>query len=396
MTQVVSATEKPGTTRKPTKFYRPELDMMRFFAFLAVFVHHTRWTYEDAALTVAPVGSAIAKLNPSGFAASLKLSLSAGVSLFFFLSAYLITTLLVMELDTTGTVHVQSFYARRILRIWPLYFVYLAFAICLGLAFSDLRVSGAAIASYLLFVGNWFCVAHDWHVSPIVGLLWSISIEEQFYLFSPLSVRILKQRGLAIFSVASCCVSCILLLVFGFHGVSQDSILRPNTFIQMLFLSGGTLTALILRGRVTRMQFALRPFAALGGILCWAMGYWQFGPDSYRGQTLALSPLFCYLLILAGVLLIFFAFLGLEARHVPGWMSYLGKISYGLYVWHMLAFWLLAQIWVFPRGHSAALLGRSSISLLLAVVFAAMSYQWLERPFLKMKDRFAFVKSRAA
>jgi peptidoglycan/LPS O-acetylase OafA/YrhL len=109
----------PEKTSASGSFYRPELDTLRFFAFLGVFVFHmaplTIETYE-------PLGW-IAPWLVAWFSSG-----AFGVDLFFALSAYLITTLLLREKETRGSLDVRNFYIRRILRIWPLYFAFIAFA----------------------------------------------------------------------------------------------------------------------------------------------------------------------------------------------------------------------------------------------------------------------------
>src|ERR1700756_2077047 len=107
---------------RQTRFYRPELDALRFFAFSAVFVDHMRLPQTE---------DYIAHHAPPMAAELINSALSAGifgVPLFFLLSAFLITSLLLREKEETGTLRVRAFYLRRILRVWPLYFVFLAIA----------------------------------------------------------------------------------------------------------------------------------------------------------------------------------------------------------------------------------------------------------------------------
>jgi peptidoglycan/LPS O-acetylase OafA/YrhL len=95
---------------------------------------------------------------------------------------------------------------------------------------------------------------------------------------------------------------------------------------------------------------------------------------------------------LLGVLLIFFAFFGLDAKWIPRQAIYLGKISYGLYIWHILANWASEQIF----GQTAASFALPLIAFALTIAISACSYRWLEKPFLSLKERFTFVQSRAA
>jgi peptidoglycan/LPS O-acetylase OafA/YrhL len=117
------------------RYYRPELDALRFFAFSCVFCDHmpinARW-YQ-------PIGEAGA----------------FGMCMFFMLSAYLIITILLREKETAGTVNLPAFAIRRVLRIWPLYFLVLFGGYVLGLYFpAGARLSGHAVLAFSFLVGN--------------------------------------------------------------------------------------------------------------------------------------------------------------------------------------------------------------------------------------------------
>jgi peptidoglycan/LPS O-acetylase OafA/YrhL len=109
-----------------------------------------------------------------------------------------------------------------------------------------------------------------------------------------------------------------------------------------------------------------------------------------------------YSATMAGTLLIFLGVLGAPAQAVPGWLRYLGKISYGLYVYHMLMF--TVAIWATARAahllhlRGAALVGMKVVTPLVALAFtvcvAAASYRWLESPFLRLRKRFTVVANR--
>src|SRR5580658_4566258 len=104
-----------------SSFYRPELDVLRFFAFLAVFLFHFNHPAEFYVQHGIPRAIAVG-------ATSFVEAGVFGVDLFFVLSAYLITELLLREKDLCGSLDVKGFYLRRILRIWPLYFFYIGVA----------------------------------------------------------------------------------------------------------------------------------------------------------------------------------------------------------------------------------------------------------------------------
>ncbi len=98
-----------------------------------------------------------------------------GLSLFFFLSSFLITTLLLLERRKTGAIHLRSFYKRRVLRIWPLYYAYLAGAYLLGLVWEPAHFSPAALFCYSFLSANWYVVAMSGKIAGTMAPLWSSS-----------------------------------------------------------------------------------------------------------------------------------------------------------------------------------------------------------------------------
>src|SRR6185437_4348697 len=122
MTIAVASTPGVAEKARAGRFYSPELDALRFFAFLGVFVFHAAPRTMDFYAT-AGFPAWLSKILISTFGAG-----AYGVDLFFALSAYLITSLLLRERATTGKLDLRSFYVRRILRIWPLYLGFVVFA----------------------------------------------------------------------------------------------------------------------------------------------------------------------------------------------------------------------------------------------------------------------------
>ena len=194
MTQSMKALGELAHTKAHTtrRFYQPELDGLRFYAFLGVFALHTlpseKGFYSRLHLPIPWLWAAFAK---SG---------GAGVDLFFALSAFLITSLLLKERQETGRISLRRFYVRRILRIWPLYFLMIALGIVLSHSIADQDLPWYYVAGYLLFVGNW---VHAIFGAPnsVCSPLWTVSIEEQFYLIWPALMRMLTQRGMIIFGI---------------------------------------------------------------------------------------------------------------------------------------------------------------------------------------------------
>src|SRR4051812_38011880 len=178
------------------RFYRPELDALRFFAFLCVFAFH--WMdYVPVDPKTQP--TLVAVLTAGAF----------GVPVFFLLSSFLIVELLLREREQTGDIHIKSFYVRRILRIWPLYFAVFYGLIALGYFLPNVATKDyRAWIAFTFFAGNWFIMRHGWIAGPI-DPLWSIAVEEQFYIAVPLLLKIGGRKLLAGISIVLVIVSYI-------------------------------------------------------------------------------------------------------------------------------------------------------------------------------------------
>jgi peptidoglycan/LPS O-acetylase OafA/YrhL len=217
------------------RFYRPELDLLRFIAFLLVFLHHTLPRGQDAC-----ADRLLKQLAPAAYA-----SVSAcgfGLSIFFTLSAFLICELLLREREASGVIHIRRFYLRRILRIWPLYY----FALALGLAVTVLQGSAAVYATkfgwFSIFLGAWISAVEGPINNPAVAL-WSISVEEQFYLVAPWILRFFNRKLLYGFCAAILLSANICLFFLGKASVTDQHIWF-NSFVQFENFAGGVLLCL--------------------------------------------------------------------------------------------------------------------------------------------------------
>jgi hypothetical protein len=229
------------------RFYRPELDALRFFAFFCVFLAHglpSKYPYSVLALS-------------GGF----------GLCLFFLLSSYLITELLLRERTRTGTVHLRAFYARRILRIWPLYFAMLAFGYFFGIVRPDAAWGTGRLFAYLFLLGNFYTARHGQIMNP-AGALWSISVEEQFYLLWP-SVAKRGIRSLLLVSSLVIPISYFWMYVLYRAGTSLEQGIWTNSLVQFQFFGIGGLLALAFRSGSPTLNPALRIFMLLAGVGLW-------------------------------------------------------------------------------------------------------------------------------
>jgi peptidoglycan/LPS O-acetylase OafA/YrhL len=360
-----------------SRFYRPELDVLRLFAFLLVFLRHSLISHSPFTTVIVLVGQ-------------------SGVCVFFLLSAYLITELLDRELSRTGGINLFHFYIRRILRIWPLYFAALLLGWLIDRHSPVPQLSGPRMLAYLLLAGNWYTARHGMPAS-FVGVLWSVSVEEQFYLVWPSLRKRLSRKAAIHAGFAALPISYCAIFWLCHHEHAGNDELWVNTLVQAQFFALGCLLALLLRGRAPRWSGPVR-------LLLFALGLVAFFASQYylpeEAYTLSAGYAFLqYLLTALGAVMFFLSVLGLSAlgRYRP--LVELGKISYGLYVFHILAYRLTERLHNWLAMHFATsgwLLQTGQVlgSLALTIVMAALSYRYLETPFLRLKDRFAAVHSR--
>lgn len=372
------------------RYYRPELDVLRFLAFLSVFIVH-RMDH----LPIDPV--------QHFWLYNICLLGNFGVPVFFLLSAFLITELLMREEDRFGTIHIRSFYLRRILRIWPLYFaVFYGLVLLMHVIPHTGPPDPRSWLAFTFFAGNWYICIHGWIPAFPVNPMWSISVEEQFYIAIPLVALYGRRFGLKIVSFALIAVSYGVVTWYawrGWHGFSSQ---WTNSFVEFQFFSAGTLLSLALKGRTPQGNIVLRSLGILTGILCLFVASVYLGVQADTpSSTIQQAPL-GWSLVLAGTTLFFLSLLGTPGRFLPEPIVYLGRISYGLYLFHELMYTLVFHTWkaqLFRLSeflHLARWTGSigTAIAFCTTVLLAHFSYQFYERPFLRLKRSFTFVPSR--
>jgi peptidoglycan/LPS O-acetylase OafA/YrhL len=361
------------------RFYQPELDGLRFYAFLGVFVCHSLpfegSFYQRFHLPVPWLWGAIAK---SG---------AAGVDLFFALSAFLITSILLRERETTGSISLPRFYLRRVLRIWPLYFILIALGVVLAHTMAGQHLPWYYVAGYLLFAGNWVHAVFG-RPESICSPLWTVSIEEQFYLVWPVLMKVLERRGMIVTAIVTFLLATVSRIGFMLAGAS-GGFLYYGSISRCDSLALGILLALF-ADRLPRLTPAMRLLLVVGGLTGWVVSSaWlneQPGPVDLR-------MVFGRLVVSVSAGAILFACLNSRSPLVRGrWVVRLGKISYGLYMLHLtgilIMLSLLHPVWGWQ------LLATKALGFAMTVLLALASYRWVESPFLRIKDRFATVLSR--
>jgi len=312
-----------------------------------------------------------------------------GVDLFFVLSGFLITGIL---LDSKGTEHYfRNFYARRALRIWPLYYflLFLVFAVA-PLFRPSMRATAAGIwPAFAFYVQNIALVRHETYPFAL-GATWSLAVEEQFYLTWPLLVFLLKRKTLAIVSVSLVGVSLSLRLAFHFLGAASGFV-HFFTLSRLDAIAFGTLAALWLRSpncTLSRWRAVACQFLGLGLAGIVAARMLMHRNSSSVGYTF-LAIAFTGLL---GLALTSDGRIDLLGRVLSsGWLRYIGKVSYGIYLLHYPIFVLWARFLrteTFCQTDVARNLLAFAGQMALAIVVAAISWRLFERPILRLKERF--------
>lgn len=367
---------------RPERFHHPELDGLRFCAFFAVFVHHAlqmqaSW-WAGQGVPEALVPWIMAAVLAGGF----------GVDFFFCLSAYLITELLLREHRAYGSVDFRAFFVRRALRIWPLYYVFVALSAGVLPGLLPLpELSQQELLSFVFFFANWEMALHG-PVPGALGPLWSVAIEEQFYLVWPTVVRLARPGRVATVAVVMVVVALATRTWLVWTGVEHPGI-WCNTLARLDPIALGALTSVALGGGAPRLAEPLRKALIAAGLAC-PVVLSRFFPMN-EAQQPALVVVYLAVGLSCAVLLVACLRSRPEGARVLAQpiTVYLGRISYGLYVFHVLAL-IVAHEWVKPLPRVYAIVP----GLALTLVFAMASYHGLEKPFLRLKTRYARVASR--
>lgn len=371
-----------------SKPHYPNLDALRFFAFFAVFMSHINLTNFEGAY-IPPVVKWFREVFQNGV---------LGVNFFFVLSAFLITSLLLHEKKTFGKINWRNYFIRRSLRIWPLYFLLLLifFAVVPPLLhlYGKTYSESAHSLYYIFFAGNFHQIYLGDPYSPVLAVLWSLGIEEQFYigwifLFSFLRNKIWTGFLLVV-------ISSIIFRAYLFNTNPDDlgKQLYLNTLSVFSDFGIGALLAYAVQQNFSFIQKlksipkSLIAFVYVIFILLMIFYIPLFSSTIvYTLERVILGLFFCFIIFEQS-----FCINSLFKVGNSKILSSLGKISYGLYVFHPLMIILakdLLQQWnmlLQPLGYFVLL---PLISLPLTILISYLSYEFFEKRFLKLKKKFA-------
>jgi peptidoglycan/LPS O-acetylase OafA/YrhL len=316
-----------------------------------------------------------------------------GVQIFFTLSGFLITGILY---DALGSEHFfRNFYIRRVLRIFPLYYFVLIVLLCLTPLFA-LNWHGKAWAWFLYLQ---FTLNTSPYLSRHVSIVhfWSLAIEEQFYLCWPLIVYLIKNRNrlvvtAALLSLVALALRCYIVLP---HASSSVRFLLPTEMDSLLI---GGIGALLLHTRLRPQLLSCGKYLLAVSLipLLWCLytnGSLNFETDRFvdsLGFTLFATASL-------GLLLWALSPGSIAARlFSSSTLRFFGRYSYGLYILHYFLMALMLPlyhvVWRFTHQHSLALLIPGVVMIGGSLMLALLSFYLLEKPFLRLKGRFAYRK----
>lgn len=382
----------PPARSEGTSRHQPELDGIRGLAILFVLLSHA-----PISLGVLP------RFTPHNKWVSLISYVLVpgwgGVDLFFALSGFLITGILLRA--RTSPIYFSSFYARRTLRIFPIYYLFLTFSLIGGHLWpafnAELPAAANERVSYFLYIQNWPVFWTSWAgMTSLWGAFWSLAVEEQFYLMWPTLIRL--------FSVPVMLGLCIVGFVLGWPlrwlvihyltGMTVGCLQFPLSRLDGLFLGAACALYREYSGRPIPLKWAKLSFCAGAALL------------------LQISVLHVRELYGVGVHIVTYGVTGFAlmgggliaaSQHQPSplhrvltWRPLLiaGRYSYGMYVYHLLIYLALAQG---ARSISPSTGGELNVfAALLCIAFAilvvtgvaALSFYVLEQPLLRLKRFF--------
>lgn len=388
------------------RVYMPQLDGIRFFAFFLVFIHHTK-----TASLFYPTDSLPSRvlkfLHDFGW---------VGVDLFLVLSGFLITTLLLLEHENFGRISLRDFYIRRTLRIWPLYYLILIvgfvilplipiFAESFGSA-PHTNLINKYLVPYLTFFGNFAVGNYGFPRVWTLAHLWTIGLEEQFYIVWPALLILLlklKRQSLVIVTLGLFLATSIALR-WHYYDLIRHPFIWASTHTRLDPLVLGVFLAIIRRKYPNPS----------GGII--AFGKFVLGVTLVACIGLvtnvihqSIHVVWQYTATAIGFTLIIDSSLAktgnpLQSFLSQAWLVWLGKLTYGLYMYHLLCIQVVRLLSVKYIWYIGPILGITSdstmwiasflVSLTLTVAVSAFSYTLIESYFLRLKGRFAHIVSR--
>lgn len=357
--------------------YFKGIDVLRFICATGVIFHHSTML-----------------LNNKGFATNAEVhhrfSGAFFLDVFFIISGFLISLIIMREYQL-GTFSIKNFYARRIIRIWPLYFlVVLIKVIIIPLAqHTPWELLRTSLFYATTFTVNFQLITDT--VEPVYTILWSICIEEHIYLLLPVLLFIFKGKFKIIGWV---------LVITGFYSwiyfknIPSASGYNTAYFVStsyFYFFGIGTLIAYFYNQGV-KLELLFKPIVQIPILFIMALVIFNFIPYNYSlGKSILINGLFGGYLVWAATQKTFIINLNEKVS------KYLGNISYGMYLIHIMIALYIIKAFKKSNLHFSELLcgwGIPISTVLITAAIATILYYYFERPILKFKKKYTTVESK--
>ena len=362
-----------------SKLYFPNFNGLRFFAALAVIIHHTEQF------------KSFYEIENHWGLNSIKIIGNLGVTFFFVLSGFLITYFLIFEKKNHGFINYKYFFFRRLLRIWPLYFLIILLSF---FVFPELEILHYKFSSnlnydfqiklilFLLFLPN--LVFRLYPMTPFASQTWSIGVEEQFYLIWPLVISYFKKLKIVfIFSIILFPVFKLILIHFSIKTGSTGTLYFVSKIFSDLSISSlalGSLAAyfVVEKKSIVNLFHNKWLYRATITFLCVLV---FFGVEFKFIHYEIYSLLFTIIILYLGT-----SYQSKNSVLESNFFKYLGKISYGIYMYHPICIVLSINVLL-----QLDLLNNFNLyisTLLMTIVISSISYEYFESKFLKLKKNY--------
>ena len=369
----------PTPEEKLNSVYDPTIDFIRFIAFFLVFFTHFinrggngitvntgQWWNNEFIQRIADFGG-------------------QGVTLFFSLTGFLLGRLLIRECKEQGTVSVKAFYFRRILRIWPLYFVFIGMCAVLNIFSNSPTLAISELPYLATFTYNWGQIYGN-IPGTMATITWSISVEEQIYLLFPVLFLLMAKKSATKYA--------IFLIIAGFASVLSCIYIfeiSADRFTPAFLLPVGV----GLLAASYEDKYFIRPKTLWNSLLIilllilYILAFRDIASSSIFQSISYIGSAF----LLPALLLICRSLIGKNQNWAIKLAVYIGRRSYGCYLFH----WAIWTVMVGRNIFSTEKGGFSVIGVLVGftttVLVSSFSYKYFETPFLRFRKRFQKVVS---
>lgn len=365
------------------RLFFKNLDALRFLAFLGVFIWHTLPISNTPEHTVK-----ISDFLISAFSFSY-----LGVPFFFTLSSFLITYRLLEEHKVFKDIQLLKFYLKRGLRIWPIYFllIFICFII-IPFLFAVLHLEKPTLPDifpFIFFWANFYMINHGVNFISALVVLWSLAIEEQFYIFWGLMLKYCKQYLMLLVFILL--AGSVIFCYYYLYALNKKTMnLKIHSFYALPNFCFGAFIAIACQSKKNVFTFLKRlPNLFYATTYFLLIAFYVLQNLEITHFDIVITAVFnsaCYALILFDQ-----TFNDKRIFNVGNFkvVNYLGRISYGLYIYHLLivSFMIKAFHFFIPYQKLYTSFLHALITLLITILVSHLSYRYFESYFLKLKDR---------